>query len=389
MYCCVNCFDDDNIIKKVTSFEEEGDCEYCGSKDVLIADTSEIGEFIRDGLTKGYVNATIDELPYSVLGNFSTTIDDVLRNIECVFSDKLEEKNKVEELLNDLFADSGPSWHDIAQGDYDEWEGGNAEVVLKDIFYGVDYNSYKLNWDEFTYTVKHVNRFFDVGSSRSREIMLNEFDSFFDIMAIELPIGTQIWRARCEPEGECNTWEEKTKECGPPPRSKSMQMRMNPAGISYFYGAENKNTCYQEIRGSNCNKIVYGLFETRQILKILDLSKAPNIRVPSLFSTEYNHELNWAKDFLVSFCSEVSKPITDGVAPIEYVPTQILSEYIRMRGYNGVRYKSSLTDGYNYTLFCGPQEAESYKETWILRIEDLQIPVFTEWLKLIKFKEVK
>lgn len=217
MYCCVNCFDNENIIDEIASYSDQGDCDYCGSKDIYIADTGEIGEFIRDGMSKGYVNATTDEIPYWVLESSATSIEDILRNIECIFSDQLEKKNKVEKLIKDLFSDSGPSYHDIAQGDVDEWEGGDAEVVLIDKFYGPDYNSYNLNWKEFTYTVKHVNRFFDIGNCRSREEMLDEFDSFFNKMTIQLPKGTKIWRARIDPSRRYETWEEKTKECGPAP----------------------------------------------------------------------------------------------------------------------------------------------------------------------------
>lgn len=164
-------------------------------------------------------------------------------------------------------------------------------------------------------------------------------------------------------------------------------MRMNPAGISYFYGAENKTTCYQEIRGFKGKIIIYGQFETKKALKIIDLSKAPNIKIPSLFSPEYDHQLNWAKEFLVSFCAEVSKPINDDDVSIEYIPTQILSEYIRMKGYDGIRYASSLTNKYNYTLFCGPEKEGRYIDSWALRTDDLQIPAYTDWLKLVKFKQ--
>lgn len=389
MYCCVNCFDDVNIIEKIASYEEEGDCDYCRSKDVLVVDTGELGEFIREKLLNGYENATRADIPYGALQSYATTIEDVLRNGECIFSVLLEGQDNAELLLNDLFKDSGPSWHDIAQGDDDYWEGGLAEVVRRDEFYGLDYNSYKISWEQFTYIVKHVNRFFDVGSSESRETLLDVIGSFFSSMTIELSTETEIWRARTDPKNQYETWEEKTKECGPPPREYAKALRMNPAGISYFYGAENKNTCYQEIRGSSSKTIIYGLFNTKRKLKLLDLSEAPNIKVPSLFSNDYDHELNWAREFFISFCSEVSKPIADNIAPIEYIPTQILSEYIRKRGYDGVRYLSSLTGDYNYTLFCGPPESETYHEPWQLHIEDIQIPIYTDWLELKYFEETK
>ncbi len=323
-----------------------------------------------------------DDIPYRLLESLSTTIHEVLRYDEHIFSDLLENENKVEELIKDLMAESGPSYRDISKGDVDEWEGGDAEIVLIDAFYAADNNYYQMNWEQFSYTVKHVNRFFDVVPNRTREQMLDEFAPFFKIMVFELPKGTGIWRGRINPKGPYDTLEQKTKEIGPPPRTYAAPLRMNPAGISYFYSANNRLTCHKEIRPKDNDVIIYGLFETKLPLRLLDLSEVPFFSVPSIFSPDYSHDLNWAKDFLVNFRDEISKPINEDSVSIEYLPTQILSEYIRMKGFHGIRYASSLTGDYNYTLFCGPEEASSY-DPWI--DENYQIPPFTMWLKLINF----
>ncbi len=58
MYCYVECFDNRFIKKEIELFDEAGDCHYCNSKNVSIADVGEVGEFIRKCLSKGYSNAT-------------------------------------------------------------------------------------------------------------------------------------------------------------------------------------------------------------------------------------------------------------------------------------------------------------------------------------------
>lgn len=91
--------------------------------------------------------------------------------------------------------------------------------------------------------------------------------------------------------------------------------------------------------------------------------------------------MNWAYDFLKLFSSEISKPMVEDKASIEYIPTQILSEYIRLKGYNGVRYRSSLTRRYNYTLFCGRKKEPNYN----LYYFDSLISDFREWLSMVDY----
>ncbi|GKS12912.1 hypothetical protein YDYSY3_39120 [Paenibacillus chitinolyticus] len=393
MKCCVYCFNNKFIKQVVLDEQEKGICNYCdmeGKKRAFVADTSVVGNFIRSGLSKAYKNATTDDVPYLVLSPLSKSISDVLRYKENIFRSYLNDFGDIEKLIRDLFESSGPSYREISQGDFDEWEGGDASVVLTDEFYiSPNDNFFSYNWDEFTYVVKHVNRFFDIGSS-SREEMLQVFNLFFEQMKISLPEGSLIWRARRNPSGSLDTEQSRSLECGPP-RNVSIPLRMNPAGISYFYGSEDRDTCKEEIRSIVGEHVIYGQFKTKKELKVVDLSKAPRSFVKSIFDPDYNHDMNWATVFLEGFVEEISKPIEERVAHIEYIPTQILSEYIRKLGYDGVRYSSSLTGKYNYTLFCGRQEEvvtrSSYEDS--PKPYPNQVPEFTEWLELHSFDEHK
>lgn len=363
-------------------------CSYCnmgGHEETYVSDIDIIGDLIREKLGLAYKNATLDDLPYHVLSPNATTIEDVLRYEEDIFSLALDETGEIPNLIQGLFSSSGPSYREIAQGDYDEWEGGNAEIVKIDEFYiGRDDNHFRYHWDEFTYLVKHVNRFFDIVGSR--EEMLDTFKEFLKQIESILPIGTLIWRARSNPNQLSSQLNTMQHVCGPPPRNLSKSLRMNPAGISYFYGSADKNTCKIEIRPSHDDKIVYGHFATKKELRIVDLSEAPTIYAKSIFDPEYDHSMNWASTFLEGFVMEISKPIDEQSAPIEYVPTQVLSEYIRRLGYDGLCFKSCFTGKLNYTLFCGKEEVnEPVGFGWRYSRMN-QVPEFTEWLELINFE---
>ena len=389
MQCCIHCFKNEFIQANVRGEDEQGVCYYCdmnGEEEAWVAGVDAIGELVREKLGLAYKNATMDDVPFHVLSAFSTTIEDVLRDTEDIFSECLDNsKDGISKLIRDMFKHSGPSWRDIAQGDFDEWDNGYAEIILIDEFYITpDDNHFRYKWDEFTYVVKHVNRFFNIGSSR--EAMLEEFNVFYEKMKICLPAGTLIWRARSNPKNPLNTLEAKSYECGPPPRNISKALRMNPAGISYFYGSDDPKTCKAEIRPEPDDHIIYGQFSTKRDLQILDLSEVVHIGTRSIFDPDYDHDFNWATEFLKGFIEEISKPIEDNEAPIEYVPTQILSEYIRKLGYDGVRYRSSKTGCQNYTLFCGREEQKQLEDYW-KRTHPSQVPEFTEWLELVHFEQ--
>ncbi|MGG6447692.1 RES domain-containing protein [Pseudobacillus badius] len=389
MNCCVNCFKDPYIIDWISAEGYIGDCNYCKSEQLNVVEISILGEFIRKCLSKAYDNASTDDIPYHVhesMGEIKT-LKDVLLWEEEIFSTRIEDTDSVEDLINNLFEASGPSWRDITQGAVDDFEGGDADLILKDSFYTPEHNRYQYSWDEFTYTVKYINRFFDVKENSARKEMLKQFDLFFELMTKELPIGYQIWRGRLDPSAPYETTPQRIKECGPPPRNRATSLRMNPAGISYFYGAEDLETSIKEIRASEGSISIYGLFKTKKVLRIVDLSDIPHVPIGSIFSEKYDHEMHGAKYFLRSFGSEISKPIIQEEAQIEYLPTQILTEYIRAKGFEGVRYSSSLTTGFNITLFCGPSNNAFEEEKW--GIEKTQIPIFTDWLELVNFREGK
>ena len=54
MYCCVDCFADEEIKAFVTSFNNLGNCAYCQSTGVHVAKVSDLRSFIVNGLERVY-----------------------------------------------------------------------------------------------------------------------------------------------------------------------------------------------------------------------------------------------------------------------------------------------------------------------------------------------
>jgi len=200
-----------------------------------------------------------------------------------------------------------------------------------------------------------------------------------------LPKNTKIYRARASNKGE----KFKTvKELGPPDAvDAKYSNRMSPAGIPMFYGSLEKKTTLEEIRDPNKNETVIvstAIFSTLEDIKVLDLTDVPS--TPSIFDENMRH-FRLPLSFLNSFLADFMKPITkDGREHIEYVPTQVVTEYFRhifkdieKTQIQGILYPSSrLKKGKACVLFFDqnnctesqPSGKASWKKYWLLLAKD-------------------
>lgn len=66
--------------------------------------------------------------------------------------------------------------------------------------------------------------------------------------------------------------------------------------------------------------------------------------------------------FLERLGNELTRPVLPKSAAIDYIPSQYLCEFIKKSGYDGVIYKSSVSEGINLALF-DPNKATGSKVT--------------------------
>lgn len=145
-------------------------------------------------------------------------------------------------------------------------------------------------------------------------------------------------------------------ELGPPPEGKARAGRMNPAGISYLYLAFDEKTALAETRTTPGEEATISQWATSRDLSVIDLTCS--LSCPSIFEDKRGgHEL---VQFLWRFVDEISKPIShDGYEHIEYLPTQVVSEYFSQafqyakgKHVDGLIYSSAAQpDGKNLVIF--------------------------------------
>ena len=119
---------------------------------------------------------------------------------------------------------------------------------------------------------------------------------------------------------------------------------MNPAGISMFYCSKSKDLTVKEVVDySDGERPFYttGIFRNQEELRLVDLTNLPKRN--SIFDEENNSKID-TFIFLKGFIDDIVKPINSSDLIIEYIPTQIVTEYIRFDpklNVDGIIYPSS------------------------------------------------
>lgn len=117
--------------------------------------------------------------------------------------------------------------------------------------------------------------------------------------------------------------------------------RSNPKFIRYLYMAESPTTAVFEVR-----PILYSAINVSGI-EVKDQLNISNIAVDiDMDPYKEKSEEEWLLSFIQSAFSSPTNNTDD------YIPTQIIADYFRHLGYDGIRYSSSLHNGgYNLTIF--------------------------------------
>ena len=137
--------------------------------------------------------------------------------------------------------------------------------------------------------------------------------------------------------------------------------RSNPKFIRYLYIAESPTTAVFEVRPLLHNAVNVAGIEVKEQLIISNIAVGIDVD-----ATKDNSVDEWLMYFIqTAFSSSTNNPD-------DYIASQIIAEYIRHLGYDGIRYSSSLhRGGYNLTVF-DVEKCEAVSST-DLRLDDIKM----------------
>lgn len=309
--CCGSCFGDRFLRKHIAALSTKtGDCSYCRTRAVplvdptLLADRFEqlINVYQRDDGGKFLVEWFKEDWKL-----FHTALDVAQRK----------------ELLADVLDD--------------------GDIVRQGFSPSTGYPSDRLDkWQQLRDELMYTNRYFPTA-----RLDLDRLEELLYLLIAD-HVPNKWYRARLQTTDTPFAIDEMRA----PPKRLASHGRANPAGIPYLYLGSTPETAVAEVRPHTGELACVADFTLQLDLKVIDLRDPRQLVSPFELAAEDRIGLLRSDiSFLERLGMELTTPIVPHGAPIDYVPSQYLCEFIKNCEYDGVIYSSSVSDGMNLALF--------------------------------------
>jgi hypothetical protein len=287
----------------------------------------------------------------------------------------------------------------IKDDDYWPPDGEDAFYITDGFYVKNDavYEEHSQTWRHFRREILHAQRFFSQNALGSlHEIFdglhLLRDDSNSPAVYVLEPgdEAVQIYRARkANSIGEREQIvQDPASQLGPPPEKLRRAGRMNPSGILAFYGAFDLDTCVAELRPAVGETVISAKFKLTRPILVLDTTKfSGRPKAINIFASTHVTRLRLWK-FMTTFMNEIARPCLPGDEHLDYVPTQVVSEYLThlhkiKRGekegtIDAIIYRSAQNgNGKNIAIFGGAAAVEGARSSsqYFFRAEQAALKV--------------
>ena len=311
--CCPDCFGDRELRRNIIPplSQGRGTCGYCGSLEVDLVEPRALADYF-ELLIGAY---ELDEAGASLV--------ELMKQDWGLFSHPTMDVAHAKDLLGEILDD--------------------GEIVRKRFSPSSSFTSTGLvQWETLREELMYKNRYFldqDIDADRLRGLL-----SF--LLADELPA---VWyRARIM-AGDAPYV---IGEMGAPPNRLVSHGRANPPGIPYLYIGSRPDTAVAEVRPHTGETACVADFTIAGGLAAVDLRDPRQLVSPFVLADAAAiGQLRADLPFLERLGEELTRPVLPRGAAIDYVPSQYLCEFIKKSGYDGVVYRSSVSEGINLALF--------------------------------------
>lgn len=310
--CCPECFDDRWLRSHQfpTLNPKYGKCDFCGTLDVPLVNPAALAIWFES-----LVNV------YEPDPDGRTLVEWMKEDWKIFPDDKLDVVH-ASQLLAEIFDD------------------GN--IVRRTFSPSSMYASEQLvRWEALRDEMMFKNRWF-----LEQNINQDQLEELLDLLVgQDVP---KLWyRARIRVSDSAFTID----QMGAPPKHLASHGRANPAGIPYLYLGSRPETAIAEIRPHTGEIACVADFHVPDI-KVVDLRNPRGFVSPlQIQDTDQIGRLRAELPLLERLGEELTRPVLPQRAAIDYIPSQYLCEFIRKMRFDGVLYRSSVSDGINLALF--------------------------------------
>lgn len=314
MLCCAECFSDRVLRKAIRDLSTQtGRCGFCDTEKVPLLNPSELSDYFEILIT-AYTKDPAGKL-----------LAPLFREEWGIFRHVRMDDFRAKELLGEILND-----HDIVRDTFIPSSGPGADWLGA--------------WQKLRDELMYQNRFFP-----NVDIDLTFFEEILNGLMLEPDEVPDLWfRARIQSQD----FPFSVNQMGAPPKRFASHGRANPAGIPYLYLGSKPLTAISEIRPHTGEAVCVLDFKLPKDSHLIDLRNARATFSPFTFddATRIGNVRN-ALPFLERLGDDLTTPVLPQAAAIDYTPSQFLCEFIKRCGYDGVIYRSSVSDGINLALF--------------------------------------
>ena len=323
---CSECFEEPDLQQYIASTNGEPGCSFCGCDDAPTCEFLDFMGHVRTCIEVEYDSAAIWVSWES--GEGESQESQVWHTCDLLV-----------DALQITFARAGSDTLLSAMVDYL----GHEDWCLNDDYGEDPLETLRLRWQQFCDLIKYSTRFFldrwappssDYSSGIRRSLTpatmlsaIGERIKWLDLYR-HVPAGLTVYRARyCDNDQLRYT----PSDLGPPPPERAVVAnRMSPPGIVMLYAALDPYTALAETATAP-GRFSVGEFRVGRFLRLLDLTKLPE--VPGFFASTPDSQ-RWSRhdaQFFSELVDDLTRPIArDDRIHVEYIPTQVVTEYCRM-----------------------------------------------------------
>ncbi|MDX8400448.1 MAG: RES family NAD+ phosphorylase [Gallionellaceae bacterium] len=189
-------------------------------------------------------------------------------------------------------------------------------------------------YSDFVDEIKFRRRHF---LSKNSQEFLSSLKEIADQRTFTLNQGDDLYRARknAYKEHQPSFDARPSEEMKPIPNMKA-EGRANPYNITMIYLASSEETAIAEVRPDLRFPVTIGQFKALKELKLVDLVSER----PSFYGYFFPSEVNEDVKLWLSLSSDYSKQLFKEDQQINYLPTQVIAEYFKEQGFDGIVYQS-------------------------------------------------
>ena len=317
MRICADCFQDEEIRKFIEdSSTSIAKCDCCGKDNIAVIDLDELSDFL------------IEFLNLFVEVEYGRELIPMIQEDWNIFSSDICAYRILSEVAHN----------------------GHLSFLLDGKFlYNLEIQECFAAWERLKSEVQERKRYFSDISSFNWEVYIKSNAKILK--------GDLLYRARITPNGQAVLSE---NEMGCPPKKWATAGRANPLGIPYLYLCKDIETTFYEIRAVYLDRISVGTFEIVNDLNIVDFSSKISLFFAYTDSDSNNTLSDIIKRKIIfdKISADLSKPLRRFDTEIEYVPTQLICEYCKENGADGIQFNSSLRQGGINVVLFNPADAK-------------------------------